>query len=339
MWKHFTFLFLANILLAGCQAGFTDVNQSLSVREMSKLSAGKYTGVAWVSKTTLVLEVDEGNLFVNQRMCSRQSINIYEMKTNQLRSLPLPFGNDCRSYIIRNLQVLSDQQAGYVFEYPKLNSLIIKSVDIRAAKETDLYTETASNSSLDQFSYSPDMKELLIVDVQSTLLKSAIYLLDTSGTRINITADFLRADFPVWSQKGNLIAFFGTKPYPGSDDKIEHFSQLERRVDYPWRLYLYVPESLTTEELPLDVVGPSSLKWSPDGKMLAFSGEYKGLPGVWIVGNLDDHENLAVTRIINGLAAFDFSPDSTSIAYAYLGLQNTDKQDTLYVIDLQNVVE
>ena len=179
------------------------------------------------------------------------------------------------------------------------------------------------------------MKELLLVDVQSPLLRSAIYLLDISGARTNITADFLRADFPVWSQKSNLIAFLGTKPYAGSDDKIEHFSQLESRVGYPWRLYLYDPHGLTTEELHLNIIHPSSLKWSPDGNMLAFSGEYKGAPGIWILDNLANPDNLSITRIVDGLATFDFSPDSEFMAYAYSGLLNTEKQNILYMVDLK----
>jgi Tol biopolymer transport system component len=178
------------------------------------------------------------------------------------------------------------------------------------------------------------MKELLLVDVQSPLLKSAIYLLDANGARNNITSDFLRADFPVWSQKRNLIAFLGTKPYLGDDDKIKQFSQLESRVDYPWRLYIYDPQSLTTKEISLDIVHPSSLKWSPNGTILAFSGKYNGAEGVWIVNHLDSPESISVNRIIKDLATFDFSPDGKSIAFAYIGLQNKDKQNILFMVDL-----
>ena len=115
--------------------------------------------------------------------------------------------------------------------------------------------------------------------------------------------------------------------------KIEHFSQTEARLDYPWRLNIYNPEHITTEELPFDIVGPSSLKWSPDGKILAFSGEYKGTPGVWLVDDFAS-DNPKITRVIGGLATFDFSPDSKSIVYAYIGLQNTEKQNILYRVNL-----
>ncbi|MDQ3006167.1 MAG: hypothetical protein M3R47_12400 [Chloroflexota bacterium] len=327
-------ILVTSILLTSCRSGFSDMSQTLSVREMIKIPTGKYAGIAWVSKTTLVVEVDEGNLFENQKMCSKQIINIYEFRTNLLQPLLLPFEGDCRSYIIRDLQVLPNQQAGYVFEDPMLNSLIIKTVNVTTATEVDLYAELPGNSSLDRFSYSPSMKELLLVDVQSPLLKSAIYLLDANRALTNITADFLRADFPIWSRTSNFIAFLGTKPYPGNDDKIEHFSQLEGRVDYPWRIYLYDPQELTTKELPFDIVHPSSLKWSPDGNMLAFSGEYKGVPGIWIIDNFDDSSKSTITRIVNGLATFDFSPEGRSIAFAYIGLQNNDRQNILYTVDL-----
>ena len=137
MFKKSFSILLSIILLAGCQSGFNDLSRELHVLDISQISIGKYAGIAWVNKTTLVLEVDEGNLFENQRMCVRETINIYEMKTKQLRSLPLPFDGDCRSYIIRDLQVLPNQQAAYIFEYPKLNSLIIKAVDVSNATEKD----------------------------------------------------------------------------------------------------------------------------------------------------------------------------------------------------------
>ena len=138
MQKQFLFHLLAIILLTGCQPDFTDTSQVLAVREISKLSTGNYAGIAWVSQATLVLEVDQDTLFVDQRACDRAAINIYEMKTEQVQTLPLPFEAECHSYVFRDLQVLPNQQAAYVFEFPKLDSLVIKEVNTKTGTETDL---------------------------------------------------------------------------------------------------------------------------------------------------------------------------------------------------------
>jgi len=44
--------------------------------------------------------------------------------------------------------------------------------------------------------------------------------------------------------------------------------------------------------------------------------------------------NTFARGLVNGLATFDFSPDGKSIAFAYIGLQNKDKQNILYAVDL-----
>ena len=332
MWKKSLVLGMVSIVLISCKSGFVDLSNDLPAKEISQLREGKYRGIAWAGETALVVNIDKGSLFENQRMCSQQSINIFDLKTRQLQQLPLPFGDECKSYIIRNLQLLPNQHAGYIFEIPDLSSISIKSVDVVTSSESDIFIKTSSDIPLDRFSYSPDMNELLLVDVQSPLIKSELYLLNDNKVN-SITPEFLRADFPAWS-KENLVAFFATKPYPGSGDPIKHWYQTENQIDYPWQLYLYYPSSKITEELPLNVIHPAELKWSPDGSVLAFSGEYKGVEGVWLVSNLDMPENLTVTRIVNGLATFDFSPNGKSIAFAYIGLQNPDRQNILYIVDL-----
>jgi hypothetical protein len=43
---------------------------------------------------------------------------------------------------------------------------------------------------------------------------------------------------------------------------------------------------------------------------------------------------LFIVRIVDAEATFDFSPDGESIVFAYIGLQNKDKQDQLYIVTL-----
>lgn len=332
MWKQIILILLVNILLVSCQTGFIDLAHDLPIHEINQLPTGKHIGVAWVDIKTIFIYFDQ-NEVVDAYGFSEYDPRISAFDINLKKVIPIDITTACEKYYIRAFQSLPNNRAGYILDCPKLNSQIMQEINLATARSSDIYMESSIRN-LGEFAYSSDMRELILVDVRGRYLESSLYHLHTNGKRINITPDFLRADFPAWSQNRNLIAFLGTKPYLGSDDEIEHFSETERRLDYSWQLYLYNPESLITEELPIDIVGPSSLKWSPDGEKLAFSGEYKGMPGVWVVDNFADPDKLTITRIVDGLATFDFSPDGKSIAFAYIGLQNTQRQNILYIVDL-----
>jgi len=323
---------LISILVASCESRFIDMSRKLPVEEISKTSSGEYGSIAWISEQKIGVVIDEPDTEEsNGSIQHRPTIGILDVISNKLSTVSID--DACGVYYVRALQVLPNQELGYIFECPPISPVSIQQLNTKAIESRDLYVESTIPF-LGDFAYSKDMREVILVDVRGLFLKSSLYHLDTNRKKTNITPDFLRADFPVWSPKTNLIAFFGTKPYPGSNDKIEEFSQTERRLDYPWRLYIYNPESQGTEELPLDIVHPSSLKWSPDGKRLAFSGEYEGIPGVWAVDNIASQNDLRITRVVDGSATFDFSPDGRSIAFAYIGLQNKERQNVLYVVNL-----
>jgi Tol biopolymer transport system component len=209
-------------------------------------------------------------------------------------------------------------------------SQIIQEIDLAKSIARNIYVEPTIGW-VGNFSYSHDMKEIILVDVNGIYLESHLYHLDESGNRTNITTEFQRADFPSWSPKENVVAFLGTKPYSGSDDP-KNWKQIENLFDYPWKLYLYNPENQKIDELSIEVVHPGRFKWSPDGSLLAFTGKYKGVPGVWLIANLDTPQRLKVTRIVDNLAVFDFSPDSKSLVFTrgvYNGQQDAAKQGAI----------
>jgi len=330
--KQIPFILLVCMLFAGCQSGFIDVSRVLPILEINQLSKGSYLSVAWVDEKTIAFVVDIGNTLDSDGFIAhRPQIEIVDISNKKIT--PVSIDERCTVYYTRSFQVLPNQQIGYIFECPKVDTVTIQEIKVKNIQLSDIYIES-SIGFLGEFAYSSDMRELILVDVNGLYLDSVLYYLDSDGVKTNISPDFIRADFPVWSQKNNLVAFFGTKPYPGSDDQIEHFSQTEKLLDYPWRLYIYNPEDLTTKEIPIDVIGPNRLKWSPDGKSLAFSGEFKGIPGTWLVSNLESPDKFRVTRIVDGIGVFDFSPDGNAIVFAYMGLQNKDKQSKLLIIDI-----
>jgi len=315
------FILLAGILLVGCQSGFVDTSRDLPVRVAAPLSTSQFFNFAWVDNQTFVI-VDNDSF-----------PQMWFLDTNTQEKTSIHIETTCKRPFVRDLQRLPDQSIGFILSCNNPKTEIFQRINRDTNSSSNAYIEPTIRY-LGSFNYSANMKELILLDVQDVYLESSIYHVGINGERKNITPEFLRAYHPDWSSKNNLVAFFGTKPYPGSDDEIKHFSETEKLLDYPWRVYLYNPEDLTIKEIPIDVIGPNGLKWSPDGKTLAFSGAYKRVPGMWLVSNLENPDNLIITRVVDGLGIFDFSPDGKSMAFAYTGLQNKEKQNKLYVVSL-----
>ena len=239
---------------------------------------------------------------------------------------------DCSRPNLRSLQVLPNHHIGYILECLRPNNQTIQEIDSTTNRSVDIYEESSIRW-LGRFSYSPNMKEIILVDVNGLYLESSLYYLDVDGERKNITPGFQRADFPAWSPTKDIVAFLGTKPYSGSDNP-KSWNQIDGLLDYPWKMYMYHPRSGEIEEFSIEIVHPGRLKWSPNGKLLAFTGRYKGVPGVWII---ETQNNLRVTRVITEIASFDFSPDSKSLAY--VGQTSVETQNAIYIVDLYGLFQ
>ncbi len=319
-------ILLGCIILSNCQSGetqpgFKDLSQELPMREIYRLTSGELLNLAWFDEQTMLMDIHEGEY---------PRIEALNIETRALKSIRVE--STCKRPFTRSLQILPNKRAGFLLDCPNI-SQIIHEIDLTNGAAKDFYVEPSINW-VANFSYSYNMSELVLVDNRGLYMDSSLVLIDSRGERTNITPDFQRADFPVWSPTKDVIAFLGTKPYTGSDDPKRNWGQIEYLLDYPWKFYLYYPSNKETMELPLEIVKPNIFNWSPDGKMLAFVGEYAGAPGIWIVSNLDTPDKLSVTRVVDGIAVFDFSRNGKSIAFAYVGLQNTEMQNTIYVIDL-----
>jgi len=318
MKKHILFILLGSVLLAGCQ-------RELPVSKLYHLSNEGILDIAWVDNQTIIMnDIDERNYS-----------KFEALEINSHVSRPIDIESSCKGPYTRGLKILPNQRAGFILDCPEPIYQIIQEIDITKNITSDIYVEPYIGQ-VGNFTYSYDMKEKILVDDNGLYMDSSLYHLDANGNRINITPDFQRADFPVWSPTADVVAFLGTRPRSGSDE-LKSWGQIEDILDYPWKLYLYNPKNQKTDELSMEIVHPSRFKWSPDGKLLAFAGEYKGSSGVWIVSNLDTPDNLKITRVVQGSAVFDFSPDSKSLAFAYgvySGQKDTEKLNTIYVIDL-----
>ena len=87
--------------------------------------------------------------------------------------------------------------------------------------------------------------------------------------------DLGNAGWPAWSPDGGTIAFFAFLQAMGVGNQFS-------RLDAPWNLYLMDPDEQQPRKALDGVVDAHGLKWSPDGRWLAFSGEIHGWDGVWV---------------------------------------------------------
>jgi hypothetical protein len=135
----------------------------------------------------------------------------------------------------------------------------------------------------------------------------------------------IRSDLPDWSPDGETIAFFAS---PQSLAK-SGFS----RLDQPWNLYLVSAASGgPARRVVQDVVEPHELRWSPDGRWLAYvtAGEDGG---GWLYSPEEGLHRFASDPLL-GLA---WSPDGDKIlALRPLpGDQSTDQD--LVVFDVSDI--
>ncbi|WKZ38632.1 MAG: hypothetical protein QY328_10230 [Anaerolineales bacterium] len=331
MINRFAFQFLIILALTSCNSFYKDHSKQLVPVPISTAETGVYVDVAWINEDTIAAVVKRDNTFVGNKRCTQEDLLTLNLKSRQVQLIDLDLEKDCMGYIISNLQKLPDQNIGYLFSSFGIDSdngfvrhLEVKEGDYSLLEE---YLVTA-----DQFAYSPTMREIIVTRVDG-IDASKTFLVKDNGEEIDISPGFARAKSPAWSGD-NIIAFFGTNTFEKEKEPIIQFYSFEKYLGYPWQLYMYDPITAEIQELPLEVVDPGKLKWSPDSKTLGFRGSIKGIRGVWLVSNLDDPDNLFIVRIVDAEATFDFSPDGESIVFAYIGLQNKDKQDQLYIVTL-----
>jgi dipeptidyl aminopeptidase/acylaminoacyl peptidase len=105
------------------------------------------------------------------------------------------------------------------------------------------------------------------------------------------------ADQPTWSI-GDVAAFFASTEASSLTG--------QPRLDAPASLYLWRPGEREATEVISGIRDPRSLRWSPDGKSLAFGGEDSdGRSGTWLVRPPDR----ALTRLTDvSVSWLDWSP-------------------------------
>ncbi|MEK6751812.1 MAG: hypothetical protein AABZ00_06065 [Chloroflexota bacterium] len=304
------------LLLTSCMPSIMDMTRQLPDREIYRLPSSDNSDLTWITSSMMI--VKDFNT----------ETKLWSFDTGTKNLYPIKISTDCTKLFVRSLQRLPDQKAGFILDCPKTKSQIIHEISVNSDHSLEIYVE-ASITWLGNFAYSQDKKELMLVEENGVGLASSLYYQSNAGDRINITPDFQRADYPVWSPTENAVAFVGTKLIPDSNDDTKTWGETKNLFDYPWKVYIYDIDDSFIKELPVEIIHPGRFKWSPNGRWLGFTGKYKGIPGVWII---DLETDFKVIRVVDQIASFDFSPDGNSIAY--IGNSSVEGYDAIKVVEL-----
>jgi len=339
------------VLLIACTPAFTDQSQSLRfslIEYKSNLiyeEKGGYGSPAWLSDEYIAIIYDPP-YFEGYPQDSR--IHLYNV-TNDKWSEIGPSLIDAFSFkygilYMGMLSRLPNGNLGISYHsygdgsgtgYDETQGIVEYDIDTGIAKIINQFDKDVIGVAV-EFSYSPDMNELIQGDFTNRLIGTKLYYIGTNNIT-QIVPDFIRADGPAWSPHKREIAFWGTEKLPGNmlPTQIADDFDLINVVHTPWDLYLSAPDGSNLRKIVSSVREHRSATWSPTREnIIAFSGIYNGVPGVWLL----DLNTMNITRIyddsVNGL---DWSPDGSKIVIVKEtnAIENFPKHE--YLIGIINV--
>jgi len=296
-------LFCAGLcILMGCQPVYTDVSKQLKPKRIS-LPEAHYSTPAW-------LDDDQIAFSVSPQLVSplpEQRVEIYDLNSGQLNEIPTPTkSKEClKVWLDGPLARLPNGNLGVVWGCT-LEPIGLKEILFQRDKrssELRAIPGYPEDFAIGTYAFSPDMMEIIQENAVGPGLNNELYRINKDGTVQRLLADFQRAKDPAWSPDGKSIGFWGTEKYPGG--QISEWSQIEDLARYPWDLYLMDADGKNLRVVLPKIREAGLLKWSPEGRWLAFNGVYQGAIGMWIL----DTQNGKMTRVWQNIGPFDWSPD------------------------------
>jgi WD40 repeat protein len=129
------------------------------------------------------------------------------------------------------------------------------------------------------------------------------------------------ANYPTWSPTDNVIAFFAAPGAIGESGPA--------RGSVPANLYVMSPDGSVATSILNDVTVPRALKFSPDGRFLAFGGEIGGVKATWVLERATGVVRQVHNQRFEWLA---WSPDGQQLAGLQVGSDPSLLEDDLVVV-------
>ncbi len=295
-------LFWACLLLISCQSSnFVDATDQNFI-QLSNASAAELRSVAWLDEDHIA--------FVSRYRRGDFRIALYTLSTEESQDIvlmrTLEECNPAASHI-SELSRLPNQHLGYAFLCQNSGpSGLLYMWDREEAISKKLH-EFTSPFITAQYTFAPDMSELIQENAVGPGLNNELYRVDQNGHMEQLLPHFQRARAPSWSPDGKTIAFAGTEKYlDGNSNALTNRRDIEDLLLYPWDLYLMDANGRNVRTVLPEAGGPYQLKWSPIARnLLAFSGDFHGIPGIWLLNT----DSLELTRMWAQNTFYDWSPD------------------------------
>jgi hypothetical protein len=279
------------------------------VIETVNLPKGSYSDAVWLNEKQLVVRYQQKPEYYAWK--EKPEFWLASINDGTMRRIELPQDNDDNCFVVffgNPVRVVQDQM---IFGR-QCSTSQLGHVDLIVWDALDGTTASLYNYDLPfefaNYSFSPDPR--IGVFASNTSIEDRLRGMDASGV-FEIDISLVRANRPVWSPDGQLIAFFGNQKLsgpPGPDWATQ-----------PYDLYL-MPASCVSRDsscnakLEIIVEGITdelSVRWSPDGQWLAFDGTIQGSkPGIWLL----ELETKQIIQVAEGsYGRPEWSPDGRSL--------------------------
>ncbi|HEX8099784.1 MAG TPA: hypothetical protein VF660_06240 [Actinomycetota bacterium] len=304
-------------LAVACQANpeVTVTSAIARPRQILRVYVGDLTGLAWVSRDRIVTS------YFSDESSAPARLWTVAVDGSHFKRIHIPEAELCGDQI--GPTKVAPNVVGFLYRCN--DDLYVFRYDFGSKKGTRLVHRPVPDLGFARFTWNTSLRRGLIAQVSSPcvsiagLTPTGIQLLPIAisedgrkwdldrmfrGDKQHVCGPLGNATWPTLSSSGRFVAFFATSA-PSSPDSGFN------RIDWPWNLYIMDPNTQEPKKVLERVSYPGDLRWSPDGRWLAFSGKVAGRLGAWLFS--PEGQRLVLFSPV-ALESLDWSPDGNQIA-------------------------
>lgn len=246
---------------------------------------------------------------------------IYDLSTDEIRALQPSIGGECFRGEYREWSRLPNERLGFIYKCRDENLRFVSerlvAFDTYTGQFEILveYGNASWTGSAGKYALAEALGEIIQESAGNDIYHKLHKVTLSDGSLTPFLSQFSRAGSPSWSpDEENLV--FAAKDLD-LDRKRNIFSgyfNLSNEINAPWTIYLADRNGENLEKLVSGVRFAESLKWSPtDPQLIAFSGEYDGKVGLWLLSINSKSLRFLWPEGPRIKLGFDWSPDGTHL--------------------------
>lgn len=330
-------LYLLSIwLISGCgQGAGTKVPYANMIPMFTALAApaSNYSSVAWLT--------DDKLAFVYESNADSQGndyyIALFSEQDAKWKPLEKIRPEECQSVYYLQLNRLPDGGLGFLVDcYTKPTGFHFYLYEQNITGTIAELSKYPDYFPAGRYSFSPDKARYVQEEYHWNDIYR-LYQITVGDSRMQqLLSEYKRTRSPSWSPDGRTIAFAGNISVP--EPRSSLFSAMPGIADmefYPWELFLMDANGTNVRSILSGVKQADLLKWSPQGRWLAFRGQYEDVPGIWIL----DTVGLQVVRVWPEQSLYyDWSPDGKQMVLLQKKTQDGKEFNHPVIIDVSPLI-